>query len=63
MGPLNGDGGTTACFHYVFEKNFKNLEGMINIMLKDCFINMEKHKVKTIKSVFIYKTIYWTTNQ
>ena len=30
-------------------------------MWKDCFINMVKHEIKKTKPIFIYKTIYGTT--
>lgn len=50
-------------FNYIFGINFKNLETKVwwNVMWKDCFIIMEKHEVKVVKNVFIYKLIHGTT--
>ena len=50
-------------FNYIFGINFKNLETKVwwNVMWKDCFISMEKHEVKVVKNVFIYKLIHGTT--
>ena len=48
VGPQN------AFFNYIFEINFQKF------MWKDWFMNMEKHGMKMIKSVFICKTICGT---
>ena len=66
MGPLNADAGTTKCMFqlsisvYLWNKlsKFRN-KGLIK-----CYVErLEKHEIKIIKSVFIYKMIYWTTKQ